>query len=276
MSCRWFPNPKTRVKTSLRWAGRENNRSDASTLWPARKVSQARVPTGCVRRRSGGDGRSGSAGCRSRCDEPDAIRLAVQSVLASPAFLFLNEPFDPQAGAVRPLSDFELAGRLSYFLWSSMPDDELLSLASQRELAKTETLRREIGRMLRDRWKSRELSESFAVQWLKLDQLYSAKPDRKLFKDFYAGPQGKSTLHGAMLTEPLLLFETVLVEDRSVLDLCDADFTWLNGQLADLYGLQEQLRQTQEAVAELGAPSNDKTTNRNWYRVSLSDRTPAA
>ncbi|MEZ6128559.1 MAG: DUF1592 domain-containing protein [Planctomycetaceae bacterium] len=209
----------------------------------------------------------------SGATEPDAIRLAVQSVLASPEFLFLSEPFDPTAGSVRPLNDFELACRLSYFLWSSMPDDKLLRLASQRELSKTETLRREIGRMLRDRRKSRELSESFAVQWLKLDQLYSAKPDRTLFKDFYAGPQGKSTLHGPMLTEPLLLFETVLVEDRSVLDLCDADFTWLNSQLADLYGLQKQLRQTQEAVGEQAASTNDKTTIRNWYRVSLPDRT---
>ena len=205
--------------------------------------------------------------------EPDAIRLTVQSVLASPEFLFLSEPFDPTAGSVRPLSDFELASRLSYFLWSSMPDDELFRLASQRELSKTETLWQQIGRMLRDRRKSRELSESFAVQWLKLDQLYSAKPDRQLFKDFYSGPQGKSTLHGAMLTEPLLLFETVLVEDRSVLDLCDPDFTWLNGQLADLYGLQAQLQHTQKAVGEQGTASNDKTTSGNWYRVALPDRT---
>ncbi|MDA1054915.1 MAG: DUF1592 domain-containing protein [Planctomycetota bacterium] len=205
--------------------------------------------------------------------EPDAIRIAVQSVLASPEFLFLSEPFDPTAGSVRPLGDFELACRLSYFLWSSMPDDEMFRLASQRDLSKTETLRQQVGRMLRDRRKSRELSESFAVQWLKLDQLYSAKPDRTLFKDFYAGPQGKSTLHGPMLTEPLLLFETVLVEDRSVLDLCDADFTWLNGQLADLYGLQAQFQHTQKAVGEQGTASKDKTTSGNWYRVSLPDRT---
>jgi mono/diheme cytochrome c family protein len=198
--------------------------------------------------------------------EPDAVRLAVQSVLASPEFLFLSEPFDPAAGSVRPLNDFELASRLSYFLWSSMPDDELLRLASQGELSKTETLRQQVGRMLRDRRKSRELSESFAVQWLKLDQLYSAKPDRHLFKDFYSGPQGKATLHGAMLTEPLLLFETVLVENRSVVDLCDADFTWLNSQLADLYGLQE-------AFQLATATTMDKPSARDWYRVALPDRT---
>lgn len=204
--------------------------------------------------------------------EVDAIRLTVQSVLASPEFLFLGEPYDTKAGAVRPLNDFELASRLSYFLWASMPDDELLALASQAKLAAPEMLRQQIARMLRDRRRSRELSESFAVQWLKLDQLYSSKPDRQLFKEFYSGPQGKSTLHGAMLTEPLLLFETVLVEDRSVLDLCDPEFTWLNGQLADLYGLQEPFQQTRTAVGEPGSSANDKDAGRDWYRVALPDR----
>jgi mono/diheme cytochrome c family protein len=118
----------------------------------------------------------------SGASETDAIRLAVQSTLASPEFLFLSEPFDPRGDAVRPLSNFELANRLSYFLWASMPDDELLGLAAQQKLSDPETLRKQVRRMLLDRHKSRELSESFAVQWLKLDQLYSAKPDRELFQ----------------------------------------------------------------------------------------------
>jgi len=75
-----------------------------------------------------------------------------------------------------------------------------------------------------------------------------------------------------MLTEPLLLFETVLAEDRSVLDLCDPDFTWLNTQLAELYGLEEQLRQTRKLAGEQG-PSDDKNAGKYWYRVSLPDRT---
>jgi len=204
--------------------------------------------------------------------ESDAVRVAVQSVLASPEFLFLSEPFDPKGGQVRPLDDFELTSRLSYFLWSSMPDEELLTLASRGILAHPETLRKQVDRMLRDRRRSRELSESFAVQWLKLDQLYSSKPDRTLFKDFYSGPQGKTTLHGAMLTEPLLLFESVLVEDRSVLDLCDPKFTWLNAQLADLYGLQEPFQQARKSVGESGTPSDDKNAGWDWFRVSLPDR----
>jgi hypothetical protein len=203
--------------------------------------------------------------------EPDAVRVAVQSVLASPEFLFLSEPFDAQAGQVRPLDDFELASRLSYFLWSSMPDAELLTLASRGELTQPETLRKQVDRLLQDRRRSRELSESFAVQWLKLDQLYSSKPDRQLFKEFYSGPQGKSTFHGAMLTEPLLLFETVLVEDRSVLDLCDPEFTWLNGQLAELYGLQEQLQQSRMSIGEPAASLDEKNAGRDWYRVALTD-----
>jgi hypothetical protein len=91
--------------------------------------------------------------------------------------------------------------------------------------------------MLRD-VRVRELSESFAVQWLRLDQLYTAKPDRELFPAFYSGPQGKSTAHGAMLLEALLLFETVLVEDRSVLDFIGANYSWLNPQLLKLYGIE--------------------------------------
>lgn len=209
----------------------------------------------------------------SGASETNAIRLAVQSTLASPEFLFLSEPFDPRGGAVRPLGDFELASRLSYFLWASMPDGELLDLASQGELAASETLRKQVRRMLLDRRRSRELSESFAVQWLKLDQLYSAKPDRELFHEFYSGPQGKATLHGAMLTEPLLLFETVLAEDRSVLDLCDPDFTWLNGQLAELYGLQKPFREAAAAAGQVAASLDEKNAGRYWYRVPLPDQT---
>jgi hypothetical protein len=212
--------------------------------------------------------------------ESDAIRLGVQSVLASPEFLFLSEPYRPEAGPVRPLNEFELASRLSFFLWASMPDDELLRLASAGTLADTETLRQQVRRMLRVRHRSQELSESFAVQWLRLDQLYSAKPDRALFEEFYSGPQGKSTLHGAMLTEPLLLFETVLVEDRSVLDLCDPAYTWLNDDLARLYGLEDLLQQTRssassgdQSAAPAGAGAGDTGADNEWFRVPLPDRT---
>jgi len=130
--------------------------------------------------------------------------------------------------------------------------------------------------MLADRTRSRELSESFAAQWLRLDQLYSSKPDRKLFKRFYSGPQNKSTLHGPMMTEALLLFETVLVDDRSVLDLYDPDFTWLNSQLADLYGLESSFEDSLSVAIDAGSiskTSSDKVSSKLWVRTPLPDRT---
>jgi hypothetical protein len=211
--------------------------------------------------------------------EADAVRTAVQAVLASPGFLFLAEPMRPEAGAVRPLDDHELAARLSYFLWSSTPDAELLAAARHGALRDPGALRIQARRLLHDR-RVRELSESFAVQWLRLDQLYTAQPDRDLFKTFYSGPQGKDTLHAAMLLEALLLFETVLVEDRSILDFLDADYTWLNPRLARLYGLD--LGPGAPAVAG-SAPAatgqtnrelrqNDRDANNRWTRVALRDR----
>jgi uncharacterized protein YgbK (DUF1537 family)/mono/diheme cytochrome c family protein len=205
-----------------------------------------------------------------------ALRRMVQAVLSSPEFLFLSEPIIESDGPVRELGPYELANRLSYFLWSSMPDNELLSVAKSGSIQDPEVLRSQIRRMLAERSHSRELSESFAVQWLRLDQLYSSKPDRKLFRKFYSGPQDKSTLHGPMMTEALLLFETVLVEDRSILDLYDPDFTWLNQQLAKLYGLEESYNEARSAAASAGlVPETlqDRSVGKTWFRTPLPDRT---
>jgi hypothetical protein len=197
-------------------------------------------------------------------------------VLTSPDFLFISEPIiDQPAAKVRPLTDAELATRLSYFLWSSMPDDELRGLAGRGGLQEPKELLHQVQRMLSDRRRSRELSESFAAQWLRLDQLYTAKPDRKLFNDFYSGPQGKATMHAAMMIEALLLFETVMTEDRTVLDLIDPDFTWLNDKLATHYGLDEPYRATAAKAKQTGeVPSeiSEKIAGQFWYRVPLPDR----
>ncbi len=208
--------------------------------------------------------------------ESVALEQLVQVVLSSPEFLFLAEPIVDSSKRVREVTAYELANRLSYFLWSSMPDQELLKAAESREIKKPEILRAQVRRMLADRSRSRELSESFAVQWLRLDQLYSSKPDREIFKTFYSGPQGKSTLHGPMMTEALLLFESVLVEDRTILDLYDPDFTWLNGQLANLYGLQGAFKKAKEEATEngqLAAQIPDKEAGSYWLRTQLPDRT---
>lgn len=206
--------------------------------------------------------------------EQDAMRLAAQAVLASPSFLYLSEPVTRQAGNVRPLDDFELASRLSYFLWASTPDPELLDVARNGRLKDPAVLEAQTRRMLRDP-KARELSEAFATQWLRLDQLYTAKPDKQLFKAFYAGPQGKNTLHGSMLVEALLLFETVMVEDRSILDFIGADYTWLNPRLAKLYHVPFD---GGEASAAAGTPQSNREVRANaqsaetqWKRVKLPD-----
>ncbi|MCR9293075.1 MAG: DUF1592 domain-containing protein [bacterium] len=207
--------------------------------------------------------------------EVEALRHLIQAVLSSPEFLFLAEPVSDSAESVRQLTPHELATRLSYFLWSSMPDEQLFAAAENGTIQQPEMLRAQIQRLLEDRSRSRELSESFAVQWLRLDQLYSSKPERELFKDFYSGPQGKSTLHGPMMIEALLLFETVLAEDRSVLQLYDANYTWLNGQLATLYGLDKAFHQAHATASESGLiPESlpEKSAGSYWLRTPLPDR----
>ncbi len=213
---------------------------------------------------------------RGASDEA-AVRATLQAVLASPGFLFLAEAADERLPAVRPLDDHELAARLAFFLWASTPDAELLAAARAGRLREPAGLEAQARRMLRDP-RVRELGEAFAMQWLRLDQLYTAKPDVDLFKPFYSGPQGKDTLHGAMLTEALLLFETVLVEDRSILDFVGADYTWLNPRLARVYGLAPHL------AASVGAPVPGGAGNRElreaankaantWHRTTLTGGT---
>jgi hypothetical protein len=195
-----------------------------------------------------------------------AMKAALAAALTSPDFLYIAES-GVGRGKVRVLDGYELATRLSYFLWAA-PDDELLTAAARGDLQADAGLEAQARRMLRDP-RVRELGESFAVQWLRLDQLTTAKPDPKLFRGFYSGPQGKVTLHGSMLVEALLLWETVLVENRSVLDFLDADYTWLNQRLSKLYGI---------AVPVLGARASDSDVlidaklNAKWARVKLPDR----
>jgi hypothetical protein len=193
----------------------------------------------------------------------DAMKAALAAALTSPDFLYIAEAGKGR-GSVKPLADHELATRLAYFLWSAPPDDELLTAG----LSAPAVIEAQTRRLMRDP-RAREMSESFATQWLRLDQLMTAKPDPKLFKGFYSGPQGKVTLHGSMLVEALLLFETVLVEDRSILDLLAADYTWLNARLAKLYDIDVA------ALAGKTGNSNvliDAKQNSQWLRVPLKDK----
>src|SRR5262249_37349275 len=128
------------------------------------------------------------------------------------------------------IPDLQLASRLSFFLWSSIPDDELLELAERGKLTKPEVMERQVQRMLRDR-RSQSLVSNFADQWLHLRNLDSITPDLRLFPDF------DDNLRQAFRKETELLFEHVMREDRSVLELLNSDHTYLNERLAKHYGI---------------------------------------
>ncbi len=159
------------------------------------------------------------------------IQVGLQAVLISPHFLFRIE-YDPQPGnpkAQHKVSDYELASRLSYFLWSTMPDDELFRLAKEKKLHQAEVLDRQIARMLKDP-KADALVENFASQWLNLGNLAEVKPDPKLFPEF------TPELRADMVRETQMFVRTLFREDRSLLDFLDADFTLVNQRLAKHYG----------------------------------------
>jgi hypothetical protein len=152
-----------------------------------------------------------------------AMRVALKAVLVSPHFLFLRE----KPGK---LDDSALASRLSYFLWSSMPDEELLALAQRGELSRPDTLREQVERMLRDS-KAAAFTKNFAGQWLGLRTIDATTPDRMLY------PEYDDVLKVSMVKEVLLFFDEVLKNDLSLTNFVSSDFTMLNGRLAKHYGI---------------------------------------
>jgi hypothetical protein len=191
-----------------------------------------------------------------------AMQLAMQAALCSPKFLFRVElddrPTNPQA---RPIDEFHLASRLSYFLWSSMPDDELLDLAQKKQLSTN--LDAQVRRMLADA-RSSALVQNFALQWLQLKRLEWIAPDGQLFPGF------NDQLRGSMLKETELFFESILREDRSVIDLIDADYTFLNEPLARHYGIADT--QGNRVGQKPGRPGGEPIRGPVFRRVSLQDR----
>ena len=133
-------------------------------------------------------------------------------------------------GDVRDLNDYEVASRLSYFLWSSMPDPELLALAENGELRKDGNLEKQVARMIQD-WRSSAFVNNFAGQWLQIRNLWEVEIDPGAFPKF--DPQ----LRGAMKEETARFFTAVMKEDRPVTELLDADFTFVNEKLARFYGI---------------------------------------
>lgn len=161
-----------------------------------------------------------------------AILLPLKAVLVSPNFLFRVEA-DPLPGQdSRLLTEFELATRLAYFLWSSMPDAELYQLAEKGDLRKPGVLKAQIARMLKHE-RASSLTDNFAGQWLQLRNLRGLTPDPETFKTW------DESLRSAMIRESELFFDHVVKNDRNVLDFLDADYTFLNDRLSRHYGVPD-------------------------------------
>jgi hypothetical protein len=162
----------------------------------------------------------------------EGIRTALQAMLASPHFIFRFErqPGHLANGTDYPITDLELASRLSFFLWGSIPDDRLLTLASTRQLSNKATLNAEVKRMLADP-RAEALGTRFAAQWLRLQDLEKVHPDAYFFPDY------DQQLADAMLRETELFFTDIVRRDRPVLELFTADYTFVNERLARHYGI---------------------------------------
>ncbi|MEM8912459.1 MAG: DUF1592 domain-containing protein [Planctomycetota bacterium] len=189
----------------------------------------------------------------------ESMLSAAAATLASPRFLYLyDQPDDDLVGA--PLDGFELASRLSFFLWGSIPDESLMQLAQNGQLLQSDTLADQVDRMLRDR-KVKRFCDSFPAQWLQLDRIISSVPDRETYPDFYFSKY-RDSMH--MMLEPLLLFETVLVEDRPITEFIDSEFTYRSTLLDDAYGELSQMTQRPKG--------NSAVTVLPFYRVAVRDR----
>jgi hypothetical protein len=169
---------------------------------------------------------------RNAGDFEDGIERALQLILAHPEFVFRTEegPSDLKPGQPYRISDLELASRLSFFFWSSGPDDELMNLAAQKKLRNPGVLEQQVRRMLADP-RSSQLVKNFAGQWLELRTMQSSTPEGINYPDF------DDNLRQAFRTEAEMFFASIIHEDHSVVDLLDADYTFVNERLAQHYGI---------------------------------------
>jgi hypothetical protein len=177
----------------------------------------------------------------------DALRLMFKGILMSPQFLFITPATEPESGrSIVPLDDYQLASRLSYLLWATMPDAKLSALADSGKLHEPAVLKAQVKRLLEDP-RSRALFDGFGAQWLGLESLDSKTFDKAKF------PQMTPAMRSAMYDEARLFFENIVSENRSVVSFVDSDYTYLNGTLAVLYGLDK------------------KVTGPRWRKVRLTD-----
>lgn len=185
-----------------------------------------------------------------------SIRLSLQAILVSPSFTILWSDPPEGEGPVRKLNDRELAARLSYFLWSTMPDQELFRLAEKGQLRDDAVFESQVRRMLDD-WKARDgMLLGFLSQWLQLDRLDRAQPDSEKFPAYF-----RDNLGDQMTQEVLLFADAVMVEDRSILEFVEADWGFLSYPLAEHYG-----------TANFPGKKPTNADPPPWYRVNFADK----
>jgi hypothetical protein len=188
---------------------------------------------------------------KNKLSYPASLRLMLKAVLVSPQFLFITPAKEAESDhAIVPLDDYQLASRLSYLLWATMPDAELSALADSGKLHEPAILKAQVKRLLADR-RSRALFDGFGAQWLGLGDLKNKAFDTAKF------PQMTLGMRLAMVDEARLFFDSIVRENRSVISFVDCDYTFLNGTLATLYGLEKtvtgpQMRKVKLADANRG------------------------
>ncbi len=192
-------------------------------------------------------------------DRAGAMAVVMRAILVAPQFLFRMEwgVANEEKDGVRPLTDHELATRLSYFLWNTIPDAELSRAADAGKLRDPESLAAQALRMLRDR-RAEEFIKDFSRQWLRIQDIQSHAPDASVLGKFN---NRLKNFNGALASEILLLFGTVMAEDRSVLDLVDPDFTWLNITLCNVYSIEHR-----------PATAGGRPNSMEWLRYPITDR----
>jgi hypothetical protein len=190
----------------------------------------------------------------------EAMKSVAAATISSPMFLYLFDKAGENKTA-KSIDHFELASRLSFFLWGSIPDQTLLNLAASNELSRQENLEMQFNRMLKDR-KLKRFCDSFPAQWLQLERIISSVPNREKFPGFYY-LKYRDSMH--MMMEPLLLFETVLIENHPITQLIDSDFTYRSGLLQEAYGeLNNEIKERKRKDGSVGVLK--------FERVPVTDR----
>lgn len=193
-------------------------------------------------------------------DFTTAMKSVASATISSPRFLYVYDK-SPAQNSTDSLDNFDLASRLSFFLWGSLPDQTLLGVAESGQLANPEVLNLQVDRMLTDP-KLKRFCDSFPAQWLQLERIISSVPNRDKFPQFYFSKY-RDSMH--MMLEPLLLFETVLIEDRPITQLIDPDFSYRSPLLEDAYG---KLRSDSPASKGRGGGVGVL----KFHRIPISDR----